>query len=68
MRENISKIENNADKEGPQAPLVAQGAHDPLAPKNPPSPQNPQIHLMPNAPQVPQHQKYCIYLHHMCNY
>ena len=27
-----------ADKEGPQAPPTAQGAHGPLAPQNPPSP------------------------------
>ena len=51
MRENISKIEKMADKEGPQFP-VAQGA-DPLAPQEPPPPQNPQIPLIPNAPQVP---------------
>ena len=25
-----------ADEEGPQAPPVGQGAHDPLAPQNPP--------------------------------
>ena len=51
-----------ADKEGPQAPLVPQGAHDPLASQNPPPPQNPQnpsppqnpqIPLVPNASQVP---------------
>ena len=41
------------DKEGPQTPPVAQGAHDPLAPQNPPPPQNPQIPLIPNAPQAP---------------
>ena len=42
-----------ADEEGPQAPPVPQGAHDPLAPQNPPPPQNPQIPLVPNAPQAP---------------
>ena len=39
-----------ADEEGPQAPPVAQEAHDPPAPQNSPSPQNPQIPLIPNAP------------------
>ena len=38
MRENISKIEKMADEEGPQAPPVPQGGHDPLAPQDPPPP------------------------------
>ena len=42
-----------ADKEGPQAPPVAQGGCDPLAPQNSPPPQNPQIPLITYAPQVP---------------
>ena len=42
------------DKEGPQAPPTAQGAHGPLAPQNPPPLQNPQIPLAPNAPQAPE--------------
>ena len=42
-----------AGKEGPKAPPVAQGVHNPLASQNPPLPQNPQIPLVPNAPQAP---------------
>ena len=41
-------------EEGPQAPPIAQGAHDPLAPQNPSPHPNPQIPPVPNVPHVPQ--------------
>ena len=43
-----------ANEEGPQAPPIAQGAQDPLAPQNPPPPQNPQIPGVPQAHHVSQ--------------
>ena len=42
------------NEEGLQAPPIAQGAQDHLAPQNPPLHQNPQIPLVPNVPQVPE--------------
>ena len=43
-----------ADKEGPPAPAIAQGALDPLAPQNPPAHPAPQVPHVPQALQVPQ--------------
>ena len=54
-RESIFIAENiMADKQGPQAPPIAQGAQDPPAPQDPQPPQNPQIPPVHQAPHVPQ--------------